>query len=221
MLATFFTVCRRSFLISAVAGILAPRVAVQAADPEDDDAAGDVFPLRNCPVCDVKLGGSDKITRQENRELRACDQECLEELLGDYYNFLELIDEQIVLEQTDDYPLATCLVSGKSLEDNTPVNVVFRNRLFRVCREDCRYKIEQAPAEYFAKLNTAVVEKQKADYPLAKCIVSGKPLGLEAVDHVCANLLVRLADASQLNRFNESPGKYLEELRKLREKENA
>lgn len=220
MPATFLTVCRRSFLISAAAGLLGARAAAQEADSADDDEAGDVFPLLNCPVCDVELGGQDVVIRQENRELRTCDEECREELLGNYYSFLKLIDEQIVLEQSDCYPLETCLVCGKSLEGKDPLEVVFRNRLFRVCRDDCRYEIEPEPAKYFAKLNAAVVEKQRADYPLRTCIVSKQPLGEKAVDHVCANLLVRLADAGQINRFNERPGKFLEELRELREKES-
>ncbi|HYW79131.1 MAG TPA: hypothetical protein VE890_06110 [Thermoguttaceae bacterium] len=96
--------------------------------------------------------------------------------------------------------------------------MVFRNRLFRVCCDDCWYKIQDEPAKYFAKLNEAVVKAQKPTYPIETCIVSKKPLGNKAVDHICANMLVRLADEDQIKRFNESPGKYLEVLRELRKK---
>lgn len=159
--------------------------------------------------------------REESRELRVCDQQCLEDLKGNYFSFLEAIDARILVEQGDDYPLKTCLVDGTPLKGKEPVNFVLRNRMFRVCCDDCRYKIEEEPAKYFTKLNAAVVKEQKESYPIETCIVSKKPLGKAAVDHVCTNLLVRLADPSQIARFNESPGKYLEELRKLREKKTA
>lgn len=210
-----FSICRRSFLVSAVAGILGGRVAAQATDSEDD-AAGDLFPLLNCPVCDTRLGGGDTVIREENREFRVCDQQCLEEFQGDYYSFLEAIDDQIKVEQHDDYPLKTCLIDGRPLEGTEPMDLVFRNRLFRVCCADCWYKIEEKPAKYFTELNAAVVGAQRATYPIETCVVSKKPLGKKAVDHVCANLLVRLADRDQIERFNERPGKYLEELREKR-----
>ena len=217
MRAKSLIVCRRSFLISAAAGIIGGRAAAQGAESADDKA-GDVFPLLKCPVCEVPLGGEDKIIREENREFRACDQECLDELKADIFRFLEQIDDQIIAEQGDYYPLKECLVTGKSFAKEAPTDLVCRNRLFRVCCDDCRYAIEEKPAKYFARLNAAVVKEQKPSYPLKTCLVSKKPRGKKAVDHVCANLLVRLADPSQIARFNRSPGKYLEELRELREK---
>lgn len=212
------TICRRSFLISTVAGIFGGRAMAQQAGDSANAAAGDVFPLLKCPACESPLGGTDKILREDNREIRACDQECLEKLQADYFSFLEAIDEEIIFEQGDDYPLKTCLVDGTPLEEKDGASFVFRNRLFRVCCDDCRYKIEEEPAKYFAKLNAAVVKAQKAAYPIETCIVSKQPLGKKTVDHVCANLLVRLADPDQIARFNERPGKYLEDLRELPKK---
>ena len=217
MRGTSWSFCRRSFLISTAAGILGGRALAQT-DDTANDKAGDVFPLANCPVCETQLGSTDKILREENREIRTCDEQCMEKLQADYFRFLDAIDAQIIVEQSDYYPLKACPVTGTSLEGKEPLDIVFRNRLFRVCCEDCRYKIEEEPAKYFTMLNAAVVKKQKADYPLKTCLVSKKPLGGKAVDHVCANMLIRLADPEQIARFNESPGKYLEELRKLREK---
>ncbi len=217
---TSVTVCRRTFLTSVAAGIIGGRAAAQATDSANDDA-GDVFPLSDCPVCQTMLGGTDVIIRENNRELRVCDEQCEEEFRAQYYTFLEDVDAQIIVEQSDYYPLKKCLVNGTSFSGKEPVDLVFRNRLFRVCCDDCRFKIEEEPAKYFAMLNTAVVKKQRASYPIETCIVSKKPLGKKAVDHVCANLLVRLADPGQIPRFNESPGKYLEELRELREKKKT
>jgi len=68
-------------------------------------------------------------------------------------------------------------------------------------------------------VNRAAVEKQKAGYPLTKCVVSGKPLGKDAVDHVVGNQLVRLADADQIEVFNQNPGEFLAKVREaLRKK---
>ena len=208
---------RRSFMISAAAGILASQAVAQPSDSANEHA-GDVFPLLNCPVCDTMLGGTDIIIREENREVRVCDRECEKGLQGSYFTFLKAIDEQIAIEQANDYPLTKCLIDGVPLKGKGPVEFVFRNRLFRVCCDDCRFKIEEQAAKYFAELNMAVVKEQRAAYPIETCLVSKKPLGQKAVDHVCANMLVRLADGNQIARFNKSPGRYLENLRELRKK---
>ncbi len=92
---TSLTVCRRSFLISSAAGIFGGRAWAQQAADATNAAAGDVFPLIKCPACETQLGGTDKIFREENREFRACDQECLEELQANFFSLLEAIDDQM------------------------------------------------------------------------------------------------------------------------------
>jgi hypothetical protein len=102
-------------------------------------------------------------------------------------------------------------VDGKPLGLGS-FNHVFRNRLFRLCGGRCQTKLEQKPAKFFGELDYAVIEKQKSGYPLTTCIVSGKKLGADSLDHVVANQLVRLHSSDQLEQFNRTPGHYLEKV---------
>jgi hypothetical protein len=145
--------------------------------------------------------------------------ECKDRFFQEAYFVMSKIDEQIVAQQRPHYPLTTCIVDDKPLADKDAINHVFRNRLFRVCGDKCRAALEKEPVKFFGKLDAAVVEKQKPKYSLKKCIVSGKPLGKDAFDHVVANQLVRLASLEQVERFNRHPGKFLEQLREAAEKE--
>jgi len=178
-----------------------------------NDYVGDPFPLEKCIVCDEILDDLAVILDFFGREIRLCKEECNSEFVGDTQSWIRMIDERITDRQQDVYPLKTCVVCGKALEGSYALNEVCLNRLFRVCGYECQDKLQEDPAKPFAKLNRAVIEKQKKSYPLKKCIVSGKPLGKSAVDYVVANLLVRLADAGQIDSLNENPAKYLAELR--------
>ena len=61
-------------------------------------------------------------------------------------------------------------------------------------------------------MNNAVIEKQKATYPLNECLVSGEALGENSIDYVVGNQLIRLANEDQIEKFDEKAGTYLVEL---------
>ena len=175
----------------------------------------DPYPLVECVILDVPLAKGARVFSHLGREIRVCCQECVEEFRKNHFTWTTAIDERITNVQRPLYPLATCVVDGKPLEEGHVIEAVVRNRLFRLCGYDCQDELDKHPEQYFPRLNAAVVAKQKPRYPLDKCVVSGKPLGPKAVDCVVGNQLVRLADDKQLSRFLRSPGpgKYLAELR--------
>ncbi len=183
-----------------------------------DDFVGDPYPLEKC-FCDEFLDDLAVIIDFEGREIRFCKEECRSDFESAHHTYIPIIDERIINQQRDAYPLETCVVCGKAMEESGGLDEVCLNRLFRICGYDCQEKLKKDPAKHFAKLDRAVVEKQRKSYPLKRCIVSGKPLGKTAVDYVVANYLVRLADADQIESFNELPGKYLAELRKAMAKD--
>lgn len=199
--------------------MIATTVAALAGGVHGEEAglssAGDPYPLPTCVVLDSPLYDDSSILDFDGREIRVCCEDCVGEFNDKYDTWIRVVDERIVMQETPYYPLATCLVDGKSLDEVSTVDFVFRNRLFRLCSDDCRQAVEQHPGKYFGLLNEAVIKKQKPGYPSAACIVSGKPLGEDAVDHVVGNQLVRLAGKEQLDEFEKNPGKYLAELRKL------
>ncbi len=188
---------------------------------EPDPAIGDVFSLPDCPILDTPFDDRTRVFTDKGRELRVCCMECKERYYQESFFVMSKIDEQLVAQQKPFYPVTTCIVDDKPFADKDAINHIFRNRLFRLCGDKCRESLEKQPAKFFGKLDAAVVEKQKPNYPLMKCVVSGKTLGKDALDHVVANQLVRLASLEQLDKFNRTPGKYLEQVRKAAEKERS
>ena len=179
-----------------------------------DPGVGDPYPLPHCAVVpDVLLDENAEMVMVGERELRVCCADCADRLRANSFESIRQIDERAVKQQLPLYPLSTCIVDDKPLIELGAINYVFRNRLFRVCSGKCQAKLEQEPAKFFGKLDYAVIEKQKPDYPLATCIVSGKPLAADSLDHVVANQLVRLSGFDQLEQFGRTPGNYLLKLR--------
>jgi hypothetical protein len=182
-----------------------------AAAEEPDPGIGDPYPLENCFILDQPL---DRVVMimDRGREIRVCCKECRDRYFQEAYTVLARINEQIVQEQRPHYPLKTCVVDDKPLQEKATVELVFRNRLFRLCSEKCGDALQKQPAKCFGKLDFSVIESQKPNYPLRTCLVTGKPLGDTAFDYVIANRLVRLSSLEQVSPFNRTPAKYLQKL---------
>ena len=116
----------------------------------------------------------------------------------------------IVKIQAPSYPLATCVVSGEELGSmGDPIEHVVSGRLVRLCCKGCIKKVDASPASFIAKVDEAVIQAQKADYPLTTCPVSGEPLGDEAVDNVVGTRLVRTCCKRCSAPIAKETGKYL------------
>lgn len=87
-------------------------------------------------------------------------------------------DAAVIAEQAPLYPLDTCVVSGEPLGGmGEPVDVVQSGRLVRLCCGGCRKGLAKDPAGVLAKLDAAAMERQRPDYPLTTCLVSGEAFG--------------------------------------------
>jgi len=202
-------------LLAAV-GFSVKASAAAEKEPKWRSRPADPYPLVDCVVCDSVLDEDSEFIDVDGREMRVCGNlDCGSQFVSSTERWMEVADERMTDQQKPLYPLESCLVKGESLETTGAVPFVFRNRLFLLSSEDCRDAIRQEPEKYFRLLNKAVVEKQKPNYPLDKCIVSGQALGEKAIDYVVANQLVRLADESQIEAFDRMPGAFLADLRKL------
>lgn len=180
-----------------------------------DPNIGDPYPLEVCILSGEPLDDSPEIFTHEGQEIRVCCSDCKSKFAGEAYLRVDEINAALKKEQKPFYPLDKCIVTGKELGADA-VDFVFRNRLFRLSSSAAEAELKKAPAKYFADLDAAVVEKQKGSYPLKTCVVSDKPLGDDAIDHVVANQLVRLAGFDQLTAFNENPGKFLVKIREAK-----
>jgi len=173
---------------------------------------GDPYPLEICLLSDEPLEDDPEIFDYQGQEVRVCCNDCMSRFADEAFLHVDAIKKRLIEQQKPVYPLKKCIVTGKAL-DGDAVDFVFRNRLFRLSSSDAEVELKKNPSKYFGDLDFAVIEKQKGSYPLKTCVVSDKALGDDAIDHVIANQLVRLADFDQILEFNKNPGKYLYKIR--------
>jgi len=178
-------------------------------------ADGDPYPLSTCPVSGQELGsmGESVVAEYDGREVRFCCDGCVSSFEDDKETYWEEIDEAIVEQQMEYYPLEVCVNSGEPLDAmGEPVNHVYRNRLVRFCCTNCLDAFEDDPSDMLAQLDEAVVEAQKPGYDLEVCPVMDVDLGAMggAVDYVVANQLVRLCCAGCPSSVHEDPLEYID-----------
>ncbi len=199
-----------------------PQTDLKPEAPAVKTVKSDPYTLDICPVSGGKLGSmGDPITKVVNgREVKFCCAGCPERYEADPAKFNTKIDKMMVEQQMPYYPMKTCLVAGTALEvDGKDVgkNVIINNRLARVCCDKCAAKLRANPAEYFAKLDKAVIAKQSEHYPLESCMVmeSSELGGMgEPVQLVAGNRLVKFCCAKCVGKFQKDRAAYIAKLDK-------
>ncbi len=197
-----------------------PQKQPSTSSPSAKEAAvkriGDPYPFATCPVTDGKLGemGEPVVKLYEGREVRFCCAACPEQFERDLAASFAKIDQKIVKDQGDLYPLKTSVVSGKDLPAK-PVEFVYGNRLIRVGQEGERAEFLKDPVRYLAALDKAVIKVQGKDYPVAKCAVSGEDFGGEMgepAEVVMAGRLIKLCCKGCQKRLDKNPAKYIAQI---------
>lgn len=125
--------------------------------------------------------------------------------------------EEVTLNRAegDIYPLSTCPVSGSTLgEMGTPVVKEYDGREIRFCCDGCIGTFESNKSEYIKKIDNAIIDEQKALYPLDTCVVTGQKLGAMGtpVEYVYKNRLVRFCCAGCIESFLKDPAVYLDKI---------
>lgn len=113
------------------------------------------------------------------------------------------------------YPLETCLVSGEPLDAlGAPVRYLHGNQEVLFCCDGCRPKFEADPQPYLERIDAALIEQQRASYPLETCLVSGMALGSmgEPIDHLHEGRLVRFCCDGCREPFAKDPASHLKNL---------
>ncbi len=181
--------------------------------------AAEPYPLDTCPVSSLELSakGAPIIMMYEDREIRFCCKGCVMPFQKKSAELLEMIDKKIIEQQLPYYPMMTCPVSEEPLTAmGEPVNLVYNNRLVRLCCNGCKKGFKKDPATYLATLDAAVITQQKPHYPFDTCPISGQKLGSmgDPVDVVVSNLLVRFCCAGCIGMFYQAPAAHLDNLKK-------
>jgi hypothetical protein len=106
-------------------------------------------------------------------------------------------DAAAIAAQKPSYVLTTCPISGEALGSGgmVQVDLLHEGQLVSLCCKGCAKDFAKAPAEVLRKIEASIVAAQKADYPLATCVVDGKELGKEPQMAVAASKLVELCSA--------------------------
>ncbi|MGQ0553380.1 MAG: hypothetical protein ACT4PU_09190 [Planctomycetota bacterium] len=194
----------------------APPAAAKTPAPE---FKGDPYLLATDPVSGKPLGPieSQVIIEHEGRELRFASPGNADAFKTEPGKFLPGVDAQMIAQQKLFYPLSTCVVTGEALGSGgmEPVDLLYKNRLIRLCCKSCKSDFLKDPNKLIAKLEQAVLEKQRPAYILGTCVVSDEPLGGDMgtpLDIVVAHRLVRLCCKGCLKDFRKDPLKSLGKL---------
>lgn len=117
------------------------------------------YPLTTCPVSGGELGsmGEPKDIIVGNRLVRLCCAGCVAKANEDAEAVIAKLDAAVIEQQSADYPLQTCPVSGDKLggDMGEPVNLVVANRLVKLCCAGCVDAVKQDPAAALAELDAA------------------------------------------------------------------
>lgn len=193
--------------------------AKKKATTESADTQVQPYTLGTCAVSGKELGsmGEAIVKTYDGREVRLCCAGCIGAFEADLQASWKKVDEATIKDQLPYYPLETCLVTGEEMSESgsmEAVNIVYANRLVRLCCKMCKKKFSADPGKYIQELDHAVIEDQQNDYPLDTCGVSGGKLGSmgDPVEMVVAGRLVKLCCGGCRAKLNAEPSKYLQNI---------
>ncbi len=123
--------------------------------------------------------------------------------------------DHAVISDSTTYPLATCPVTGQSLDAmGGAVIETIDDREVRFCCAGCIGRYRADIETYAAAIDAAVIEQQREHYPTDQCVVMNTELGSMGapVEYVHHNRLVRFCCAGCVSRFEQNPEQYLTKL---------
>lgn len=172
------------------------------------------YPINTCIVTGEKLGDGAVNHVHNNRLVRLADADAVAVFKTDPAKHLDALDKKIIEVQLAEYPMDRCPVGGPLGSMGEPVNFIYMNRLVRFCCGGCEESLVNEPAEYMPKLNAAYADRQRDEYALDTCVVSGAPLGSmgDPVELVAGTKLVRFCCDNCFPTFRENPAEYLAKL---------
>lgn len=196
---------RKAWVLAACVALAAIVAGVQGMVQAEDKAVGDPYPLATCPVSGEELGGMGDpvVFVHEGREVRLCCASCRKKFDQNAQAILEKVDGEIKAQQAKNYPLTTCVMSGKELGAN-PVVKVIGNRAVAFCCEGCPKKFSEDVAANMAKLDEAIKAAEKPVNDGGACPVSGKALGAGAVTKVYGTEVVSFCCGGCPKKFEQN-----------------
>ncbi len=181
------------------------------------------YMLPNCVVSGEPLGEDavvvivegQKKAGDNGREIKFCCAGCAGQFRSNPSEYLSKINAEMVKQQLAWYPPVNCpvmpdeaLPAPGSPGDDEVKNVIWQNRLVRLCCSKCVRRFNNDPEKYLAALDAMIIAQGSKNYPMTTCPISGKPLGEKPVDVVAANRLVKVCCPGCVGGVQKDPMKY-------------
>jgi len=167
------------------------------------ERVGGPYPLSICPLTGQAFpesGGVVVLIAGTNdpwlngRELRVCCNNCAASVQSSPLEAVAKADALLKEDQRPHYPRTQCVVMSDRELPTAPgeaVEVVYMNRLVRLCCKRCEQRFHADPQSYLKTLDESAMQQQKATYPLDTCPVTGAPLGETAEAFLVNNTLIK------------------------------
>lgn len=161
--------------------------------------------LPTCPLSGKGIDDMGKAATKRigDRDVMVCCPPCFKRVEGDRAKYDAKIDEQIIKRQRPTYPLDTCIMSGRPLGEDR-VDLVWGNRLVRLCCGRCVIAFKDQPAKHLKALDAALITAVPPTEG-ATCVVSGRPLGDSPKVTVIGNRVIRTCCGNCLKKIEANP----------------
>jgi hypothetical protein len=179
----------------------------------------EAYPLANCFLTGKALVAEKaKVVEAGGRTFKVCCEKCVAKIAREPEAHAKKLDEAIVAAQAPGYALAKCPACDKALGDK-PQDSILEGILVRFCCSQCSEKGAAKQKTMIEKVVTAAYEKQKADYPAKKCVVSGDDLDPSSTtDVMLATTLVRICCDDCIDDIKKDTAKTLSAVAQARGK---
>ena len=183
-------------------------------DAEVIAAQKPAYPMMKCVVTGNKFSGERRPIEvvADGRLFLVANEEAKAKVMESPAEYAAKVDAAVIEMQTPLYPTDQCIVSSEELGSmGAPLEVIHDMRLVRLCCKGCKRAFEKDPAKFIAQIDAKMIEKQREDYPLETCAVSGEALGSmgEPIDRLYGVTLVRLCCKGCVRAFDRSPERFL------------
>jgi type II secretory ATPase GspE/PulE/Tfp pilus assembly ATPase PilB-like protein len=113
------------------------------------------YPLEKCPISGEELGKDATMKPVDfvynTRLVRFCCPKCIDGFKKDPAATMQKLDRAYIASQKAKYTATVCPVSGDKLGD-TAVDVLYGNKLVRMCCPDCKGELAKDPERVMQKL---------------------------------------------------------------------
>ncbi len=211
--------------LALAAAILALPVLLPAQDsrpgsqPAPKIASTDGYPLGTCVVSGKSLAKKMKVFEVNGRTVKVCCGTCVKKVTKNPEPYLKKLDAAVLAQQTANYPLTECPISGKKLGAmGKGKNIVVDGQLVRLCCGGCVKKAKTTEKAYvLGKIQKAAYAKQIKGHENGKgltCVVSKKPADRKGTAQMImhGNTLVAVCCKGCLKKFKADPNMYLSQM---------